>query len=100
MTDGGAREAEGRGASKLGRLLASAEGYQVLSSDGHYVGVVEHLRYQAHTDRPDEIVIARRNFLWKRRRTVAFDHVEAVRPADATVVLRIDRTASEQLPAA
>jgi len=52
-------------AARLGRLLASASGYDVLSSEGRSIGHLEHVRYRLHTDHPDEIVI--RRLTWTRR---------------------------------
>jgi hypothetical protein len=43
--------------AELGRLLAAAEGYQVLTSSGRRMGRVAHVRYERHADRPDEIVV-------------------------------------------
>jgi hypothetical protein len=75
--------------SDLGRLLAAANGYQVLSAEGRYVGVVDHLRYAHHADHPDELVIRLRNRLWRRRRRVSFSAVRAVDPGLQQVVLRL-----------
>jgi len=80
---------------ELGRLLAAAEGYRVVASDGTQLGWVDHVRYQRHADHPDEIVVRRRGLRPKRRRAVPFSAVEAVRPRESTVVLRLDRSALE-----
>jgi hypothetical protein len=83
----------------LGRLLAAAEGYRVVASDGTHLGWLDHVRYERHTDRPDEIVVRRRGPL-KRRRALPFSAVEAVRPRERTVILLLERSALERtLPA-
>jgi hypothetical protein len=64
------------------------------SNDGRHVGVVEHIRYEQHADYPDEIVVRRRNVLFRRRRAIPFDSVHAVDPSQRTVTLRIDSTRS------
>ncbi len=71
--------------AELGRLLAAAEGYRVLASDGTHVGWLDHVRYERHADHPDEIVVCRRGLLAKRRRALPFGAVEAVRPRERTV---------------
>jgi len=73
--------------SELGRLLAAAEGYAVLDAEGQQLGLVDRVRYERHTDRPDEIVI-RRGRLWRRELVVAFHAIEAVDRATGTVRLR------------
>lgn len=83
--------------AELGRLLAAAEGYRVVASDGTHVGWLDHVRYERHVDHPDEIVV-RRRLLPKRRRAVPFSSVEAVRPRERTVVLRLDRSVLERSP--
>ena len=75
-------------AARLGRLLASASGYDVRSSEGRSIGRLEHVRYRLHTDHPDEIVVRRLHLLWKRRRILPFNTVEAVDPRAGTVTLR------------
>ncbi len=47
----------------LGRLLAAAEGYWIVSSDGTHLGWLDHVRYERHVDHPDEIVVRRRSLL-------------------------------------
>lgn len=76
--------------AELGRRLAAAEGYLVLASDGRHVGVIDHVRYRRHADHPDEIVIRRRNVVWRRRRSLPFSAVQAVDPGQCTVMLNID----------
>jgi hypothetical protein len=86
--------------AELGRLLAAAESYQVVAGDGARLGWLDHVRYERHADRPDEIVVRRRGVLPRRRRAVPFWAVEAVRPRERTVVLRLDRGAFERAPSA
>ena len=74
--------------AELGRLLAAAEGYRVLESDGTQVGWLDHVRYERHADRPDEIVVRSRRLLARRRRALPFGVVEEVRPGERTIVLR------------
>ena len=84
-----------RGQAELGRLLAAAEDYRVLARDGSHIGRLDHVRYERYADHPDEIVVRRRGLLPKRRRALPFSAVEAVRPRESTVVLRLDRSALE-----
>ncbi|MEK6274358.1 MAG: PRC-barrel domain-containing protein [Actinomycetota bacterium] len=86
--------------AELGRLLAAAEGYRVVASDGVHLGWLDHVRYERHADYPDEIVVRRRGLLPKRRRALPFGAVEAVRPKQRTVELRLDRSALEGSPSA
>ncbi len=86
--------------TELGRLLAAAEGYRVVTSDGTQVGWLDHVRYERHVDHPDEIVVRRRGLLPKWRRALPFSAVEAVRPRERTVVLRLDHAALERSPSA
>jgi len=89
-----------RGQAELGRLLAAAEDYRVLARDGSHIGRLDHVRYERYADHPDEIVVRRRGLLPKRRRALPFSAVEAVRPRERTVVLRLDRSALERSPSA
>jgi len=86
--------------AELGRLLAAAEGYRVVAGDGAHLGWLDHVRYERHADRPDEIVVRRRGLLPRRHRAVPFSAVEAVRRRERTVVLRLDRGAFEHAPSA
>jgi hypothetical protein len=86
--------------AELGRRLAAAAGYLVLASDGNQAGLVDHIRYERHSDHPDKIIIRRGRMLWKRRRALPFDAVRAVNPADGTVVLRIDSNSVAGCPSA
>jgi sporulation protein YlmC with PRC-barrel domain len=72
--------------SELGRLLASAQGYAVIDAEGQLLGRLDRVRYERHTDRPDEIVIRRGRF-WRRELIVPFHSVEAVERATGTVRL-------------
>jgi hypothetical protein len=72
----------------------------VAASDGAHLGWLDHVRYERHADHPDEIVVRRRVLLPRRRRAVPFSAVEAVRPRERMVVLRLDRGAFEQAPSA
>jgi hypothetical protein len=87
-------------AARLGRLLASARGYDVRSNEGRSLGQLEHVRYRQHTDHPDEIVIRRLHLLWKRRRVLPFNTVEAVDPRTGTVTLRPGWDADGRAPPA
>jgi PRC-barrel domain len=73
--------------AELGRMLAAAEGYQVLTSTGRRLGRVEHVRYQHHADRPDEIVVRSRMLLRTRRRVYPLSAVQEVNPKEGTVVI-------------
>ncbi len=77
--------------AELGRLLAAAEGYRVVASDGANIGWLDHVRYERHADHPDEIVVRRRGLLPRRRRVLPFGTVEAVRQRERTVVVHLDR---------
>lgn len=83
--------------AELGRLLAAAEGYLVLSKDGRHVGSIDHVRYGKHSEYPDEIVVRRRFAARRRRQVIPFDAIESVSRRERIVVLRIDHTAAEQL---
>jgi hypothetical protein len=73
--------------AELGRLLAAAEGYQVLTSTGRRLGRVEHVRYEQYADRPDEIVVRSRTLLRMRRRVYALSAVHEIKPRERTVVI-------------
>ncbi len=79
--------------AELGRLLAAADGYQVVASDGTHLGRLDHVRYQRYADHPDEIVVRRRAVFSKRRRALPFSAVETVRVRERTIVLRLDQSA-------
>jgi hypothetical protein len=78
--------------AELGRLLAAAGGYRVFASDGTHLGWLDHVRYERHADRPDEVVVCSRRLLAKRRRVFPFSSVAEVRRGERTVVLRGTRT--------
>jgi len=84
--------------AELGRLLAAAEGYRVVAIDGTQVGRLDHVRYERHADHPDAIVVRRRGFLPRRHRALPFSAVEAVKPRERTVVLRLDHSALVRSP--
>jgi len=75
-----------RALSELGRLLAAAEGYAVLDASGRQLGRVDRVRYERHTDCPDEIVV-RRGWLWKHELVVPLEAIEAVDRATGTIRL-------------
>jgi len=76
-----------RGLAELGRLLAAADGYAVFDASGRQLGRVDRVRYERHTDRPDEVVV-RRGWLWKRELIVPLEAIEAVDRATSTIRLR------------
>jgi hypothetical protein len=87
--------------SELGRLLSAATGYRVVAGDGTFVGWLDHVRYEQYADRPDELVVVRRRgLLLKQGRAFPFSRVEAVRPRERTVVLRLERVTLERSPSA
>jgi hypothetical protein len=85
---------------ELGRFLAASEGYHVLTSEGYDVGLVDHVRYERHSDHPDEIVIRRRNVLRKSRRVIPFAAVTSVDPRHRTVALELDAEKVKRSPRA
>jgi len=95
----GENEPSERAQAELGRLLAAAGGYRVLASDGTHLGWLDHVRYEQHADRPDEVVVCSRCLLATRRRAFPFSAVAEVKRGERTVVLRGTRSASERLPA-
>lgn len=80
-------ELQSRKEAELGRLLSDAEGYRVLSQDGHELGLLTHVPYTQHADHPDELILRRRVF-WKRAVVVRFSAVAAVNRASRTITLR------------
>jgi hypothetical protein len=52
----GVREYSHSRAASLGHLLAAAQGYEVLSSEGRFLGIVDHVRYEAHSDHPTSLL--------------------------------------------
>lgn len=85
--------------AELGRLLAAAAGYRVVASDGTHLGWLDHVRYERHADHPDQVVVRRRG-LFPKRRALPFDAVEAVRPRERTIVLRLGGAALDRSPPA
>jgi hypothetical protein len=92
MQEGSGGERSDRGQAELGRLLAVAGGYRVLASDGTHLGWLDHIRYERHADRPDEVVVRSRRLLARRRQVFPFSAVAEVRRGGRTVVLRGTRT--------
>ena len=80
----------------LGRGLAGAEGFRVVGSGGERVGWLDHVRYERHADYPDVLVVRRRGLLSGRRRLIPFGAVEAVRPEERTVIVRVEGQARER----
>lgn len=70
----------------------------MLSAEGRRLGVIDHLRYRSRLDRPDEIVVASGRLAWRRLRVVPVDAIEAVDPAEGTVLLRIAAAQARRLP--
>jgi hypothetical protein len=98
----GSRDESGEGdfrrRAELGRLLAAAKGYRVFTLDGEHMGWLDRIRYERHTDHPDEIVLRGRGLLGRRRRALPFDAVDEVRPREKTIVLRTSRGTIERSP--
>jgi len=70
----------------IGRLLSAAAGYEVRTQDGAKLGTVEHVRYERHADRPDEIIV-RVPGLLRRRRSFPLRAVVDVKPREQVVVI-------------
>jgi len=85
--------------AELGRLLAAAAGYRVVTSDGTHLGWLDHVRYERHADHPDQVIVRRRG-VFPKRRALPFDAVEAVRPRERTIVLRLGGAALDRSPPA
>ena len=85
--------------AELGRLLAAAAGYRVVTSDGTHLGWLDHVRYERHADHPDQVIVRRRG-LFPKRRALPFDAVEAVNPRERTIVLRLSGVAPDRSPSA
>jgi hypothetical protein len=73
-------------AARLGRLLSAAVGYEVRTNEGAKLGKVEHVRYERHADRPDEIIV-RVPGLLRRRRSIPLRAVHDVKPREQLVVI-------------
>ncbi len=73
--------------AELGRLLAAAEGYQVRTTTGGRLGRVEHVRYESHADRPDEIIVRAPGLLGTRKRVYPLSAVREVKPKEQIVVV-------------
>jgi hypothetical protein len=57
--------------------------------------VLESVRYEKHTDHPDEILVRRRVFFFDRFATVRFDEVANVDPERGCVYLAVPSGAIE-----
>ena len=86
MQRAGLPEGHRRNQGEIGRLLASAAGYLVRDEEGRPCGRLDHIRYELHTDFPDEIVV--RRGLFRERRALPFEAVAAVDRTNKTVQLR------------
>jgi hypothetical protein len=73
--------------------LANAEDFRVVALDGREVGVLESVRYEKHTDHPDEILVRRRVLFSDRFATVGFDEVANVDPERGRVYLAVPKRA-------
>lgn len=62
-------QASAQSANELGRLLAGAQGYKVLTHNGVVVGALERVRYQTRVSHRDDIVVYRRGLFRRRRST-------------------------------
>jgi hypothetical protein len=76
-----------RAASELGRQLAAAAGFRVITSSGAEIGQIAHVRYEQRIDRPDELIIRTSRFMPWARRTIPFSHVQDVQLRSRTVVV-------------
>jgi hypothetical protein len=72
---------------EIGRLLASAGGYLVLDEERRPFARLDHVRYERHTDYPDQLVV--RRGLFRRRHVLPFEAVAAVDGKNKTVLLSI-----------
>jgi hypothetical protein len=85
--------------AELGRLLAAAAGFVVRTAEGRELGSVDHVRYRAHADRPDQIAVRRRWF-WQRSLLVSFETVAAVDPRARTITVQpgsVERASQTQI---
>jgi hypothetical protein len=92
MTGDGVIERDRKDILALGRRLADSVGFTVVALDGREVGVLEHVRYEHHTDHPDEVVIRRRRLLRQQSARVSFDQVANVDRRSERVFLAIPST--------
>jgi hypothetical protein len=77
-------------ANELGRLLAGAQGYRVITHEGVVVGALERIRYQTQVSHPDAIVVSRGRLFRRRPCTFPFESICAVNVRESKVVLRPD----------
>jgi hypothetical protein len=73
----------------IGRRLADSTGFRVIALDGRDVGVLDHVRYEQHTEHPDEVLFRRRRFLRERLMSVPFDQIAKVDRRSERVFLTI-----------
>src|SRR5919109_1140023 len=69
--------------------LANSEGYRVVALDGRELGWLENVRYERHTDHPDEILVRRRLLFWDRFAQVPFEEVANVDPERERIYLAV-----------
>ena len=81
-------QASAQSANELGRLLAGAQGYKVLTHEGVVLGALERVRYETQVSHPDDIVVYRRGLFRRRRSTLPFALIDAVSARESKVVLR------------
>jgi hypothetical protein len=74
---------------KLGARLANSEDFRVVALDGRELGWLENVRYERHTDHPDEILIRRRFLFWDRYAKVPFEEVANVDPERERIYLAV-----------
>jgi len=75
--------------AEFGRLLSAAARYEVRRVDGERIGVLDHVRYQQHGDRPDELIVRRGRF-GLRRVSIPFEAVQAVKPKERAIVVSLE----------
>jgi hypothetical protein len=77
-----------RDVAEIGRHLAAAAGFRVVTAQGDEAGRLDHIRYERRVDVPDEIVIRPSRLLRWRRRVIDLEQVERVELRGRTIVLR------------
>jgi hypothetical protein len=98
MLEGGTTERERQDIVRLGARLANSEDFRIVALDGREIGVLENVRYEKHTEHPDDILIRRRYLLWDRYATVSFEDVANVDPERERVYLAIPSNSVEWGP--
>lgn len=76
-----------RDASLLGYRLSQARGFRVVNDKGDELGVLERMRYERHSDRPDEIIV-RTGLIRRRRAVLPFESVLSVDVGRGVVQVR------------